>query len=237
MTLLIAENIKSACAKEGCPICRLVDQGVRHFVQGLFYENVNDPPVRAQLRASLGFCITHARMMLEPGMGEALGISIIYHDILKALLNRLPDAISINSDQSPAFMRWLNRSEKSGDRFAGIDHALKVQAPCLVCEQQIKIEQLHLDALVTILAEDEFVTILAGSQGLCLPHFVRAMSTYGADKNAERLLQVQRDCIRNLQAELVEFVRKNDYRFSDEGFGQESDAWKRALRLFGAELP
>lgn len=237
MTLLIAENIKGACTKEGCPICRLVDQSVRHFIRGMFYENVNDPPVRAQLRASLGFCITHARMMLEPGMGEALGISIIYHDILNVLLLRLPDAPAIESDQTPGLMRWLNRNEQSADRFAAIDQALELQAPCLVCEHRIKIEQLHLDALVTMLAEDEFIPILAGSQGLCLPHFLRAIRSAGAGENAQRLFQLQSESMTGLKVDLAEFVRKNDYRFADEGFGHESDAWKRALRLFGAELP
>ena len=32
-----------------------------------------------------------------------------------------------------------------------------------------------------------------------------------------------------LVAELEEFVRKNDYRFRDEPWGGERDAWRRAL--------
>jgi hypothetical protein len=32
-----------------------------------------------------------------------------------------------------------------------------------------------------------------------------------------------------LRAELGEFIRKNDYRFINEGFGAERDAWRRAV--------
>jgi hypothetical protein len=43
------------------------------------------------------------------------------------------------------------------------------------------------------------------------------------------LLAISRKQLEALNAELAEFIRKNDYRFRDEGFGNEGDAWKRAL--------
>lgn len=38
-----------------------------------------------------------------------------------------------------------------------------------------------------------------------------------------------------LDAELVELIRKYDYRFTAEGFGEEGNAWKRAIPKVSGE--
>jgi len=43
------------------------------------------------------------------------------------------------------------------------------------------------------------------------------------------LRSIHREKLESLHRELAEFIRKNDYRFKDEGFGTESDSWKRAV--------
>lgn len=69
-----------ALQQVGCAACRLADQAGRRFLQTLFYEQVTDGIVRARLRRAGGFCREHTRLALK--LGDALGSSIIYGDLL-----------------------------------------------------------------------------------------------------------------------------------------------------------
>lgn len=64
----------------GCPACRLADAAARDWLAALFHEHVNDPEIRARLRRSRGFCREHAEAAMK--LGDALGCSIIYADLL-----------------------------------------------------------------------------------------------------------------------------------------------------------
>jgi hypothetical protein len=48
-------------------------------------------------------------------------------------------------------------------------------------------------------------------------------------ENAERLLKMESEKLSKLKTELNEIIRKNDYRFRNEEWGAERDAWLRAL--------
>jgi len=66
--------------QSGCPACRLADRASRRFLDTLLYEQVTDPLTRARLRRARGFCREHTEIVM--GMGDALGSSIIYADLL-----------------------------------------------------------------------------------------------------------------------------------------------------------
>lgn len=71
-----------ALDQPGCPACRLADQAARDWLAALFHEHVTDPEVRNRLRQARGLCCEHARIALK--LGDALGSSIIYADLLAA---------------------------------------------------------------------------------------------------------------------------------------------------------
>ena len=72
--------LMEALEHPGCPACRLADAAERRFIQTLFDEQVTDPQTRARLRLAGGFCSRHTEVVL--GLGDALGSSIIYADLL-----------------------------------------------------------------------------------------------------------------------------------------------------------
>src|SRR5215208_6410682 len=80
-------NLLEACREPGCPICRLEQQSVERYLDHQFYENVNSPKWREELRASLGFCHEHAWLGVNQRLGDALGYSIIYRDLINSILN------------------------------------------------------------------------------------------------------------------------------------------------------
>ena len=75
------------------------------------------------------------------------------------------------------------------------------------------------------------------SDGLCLPHFRQALARVRDERVFEALINVQRVVWERLVSHLSEFIRKSDYRFQDESWGEERDAWLRAIAaLTGARF-
>jgi len=74
--------LMEALEQPGCPACRLASRAERRLLEMLFYEQVTDPQMRSRLRRAGGFCREHTAQVLR--LGDALGCSIIYADLLDA---------------------------------------------------------------------------------------------------------------------------------------------------------
>jgi DNA-binding transcriptional MerR regulator len=88
-----------------------------------------------------------------------------------------------------------------------------------------------LSVLVEEMKTTEMVGALQASDGLCLPHLRQALEHVRKRSTSEKLLAIHREKLESLSAELAEFIRKNDYRVIQKGFGKEGDAWLRAITL------
>lgn len=71
-----------------CVLCFGLHQTVTRYLEALFYENVNDPPTRTQLRAAWGFCPRHMEDMLATG--DVLGGAILTEDWITTLIALSP---------------------------------------------------------------------------------------------------------------------------------------------------
>lgn len=224
-------NMMEACHKSGCPICRLEQQSVERYLDVQFYENVNSPNWRDGLRASLGFCHEHAWLGVKQRLGDALGYSIIYHDLVNSILAALEDGNSaaLTPRRHTSLLRQL--PEPARNRLVHILAALSPRKRCLVCEHRDQVARTLLSALVAELANPEMVHALTSSEGLCLPHLRAALEHIRDQSTSEQLLQIHRAKLESLRAELSEFIRKNDYQAIKEGFGREGDAWLRAIAM------
>jgi hypothetical protein len=223
-------ELLEAFPQPGCPLCRQVQSAVERSLAHLFYESVTDPAVRHHLRRSLGFCQKHAWLLVEARLGDALGIAIIYHDLLGSLLKNLPKAsISSASEKSYRLLRRLPSSLKTV-----LQQALVVLAPhhpCPACEQEESSRAAAVGVLTASLKEPAFVEAFQASSGLCLPHLRQALEEVRDPLGLEILLSASREKWTALQAELAEIIRKNDYRYREEAFGPEGDAWKRVIAV------
>jgi hypothetical protein len=223
-------KLLEACREQGCPVCRLEQTSVERYLDNQFYENVNSPKWRDQLRRSLGFCREHAWLGVEKRLGDPLGFSIIYRDLVNSVLQglgesgpaRAPRGWTSLLGQVPAETRLL------------IEKMLAALVPhrrCPVCEHRDETTRNTLSALVSELKTPEMVHALQGSYGLCLPHLRLTLEHVRETSDCETLLTVHRAKLEGLRVELDEFIRKNDYQFAGEGFGKEGDAWLRAIRM------
>jgi hypothetical protein len=86
--------LMEACRKPECPVCGVVQENVEKYISGFFYESILDPEARAHVRASLGLCREHAWLAQAAGLSDALGLAILYHDLVGTIAKAMPDFIT-----------------------------------------------------------------------------------------------------------------------------------------------
>jgi hypothetical protein len=222
-------KLLEACRAEGCPVCRLEQQDVERYLDRKFYENVNSPAWRDSLRASLGFCHEHAWLAVNGRLGDALGLSIIYHDIVNSVTKQLSNSPASTSHRRTSLLRQTPKPAR--DMIEKMLAALTPRKRCPVCEHRDEMTRSVLSALVKELEKPEMTAALQASDGLCLPHLRLALEHVKESSVYEKLLAIHREKFESLSAELAEFIRKNDYRAAKEGFGKEGNAWLRAVGM------
>jgi len=225
----IVYNLLEACREAGCPICRLEQKSVERYLDNQFYENVNSPKWRDRLRASLGFCREHAWLGVNRRLGDALGYSIIYHDIINSILNQMNagDNLALPSRGRRPLLQQI--PEAARNMITKALTALNPHKRCPVCEHRDETTRTLVSVLVEELKTPEMRDAFQASEGLCLPHLRLSLEHVNDASACETLLAIHREKLERLRAELAEFIRKNDYQAIKEGFGKEGDAWLRAI--------
>lgn len=226
------QQLQLVLAEEGCPICRLSHELVHKYLDGLLYESVNDPGIRAALVESLGFCHRHSRELLT-FPGERAGVAIVQRAVLQEALRRLP---ILAAEAPPTFLQKLQ------DRFA-ISNELPeqersiatYQEACPACSQQAQVEQRALQTLVEKLVDD-LAEPLQTAGGLCLPHLEQALRTSQQPATRTLLLQLHQTLWEQLVGHLSEFIRKQDHRFRREPItDDERAAVERSIAVLTGE--
>lgn len=171
-------DLLEACALPGCPVCRLEVGVVTNYLDGMLYENVNDPETQASLRKSTGLCREHAWRLTEISSSPALGIAILYRPVAREIADELqrnqPEPRASSVDRAGGAFKDY-RSSASSER---IIRSLKPQAPCPACVHKDKMVDFALNALLEALnhKDERMLPALQKSDGLCRPHLIRALS-------------------------------------------------------------
>lgn len=238
MVPLSYHELIDACQKPGCPLCRLAQRDVRRHLEQVIYDSVNDPPTRARLRESLGYCYEHAWQLPQAGASTPLGVAFIYRDMLTTVMRELEKGMY----QRPSRFTFsriaetVDRHKPSAFTQAGT-HRLTPTKPCPACAHRDQMTSLYTIALMDALGENDarLLAALTASDGLCVPHLRRALELARTESGVNALVTLALEKFRSLQAELTEFIRKNDYRFIDEKMDSEADSWLRALSTLAGE--
>lgn len=208
-----AHALFEAFKKTGCPVCRLADASVHGYLESLMYEYVNKPQTHIAVRAARGFCPAHAWHIRDQLNATALGIAVLYEGLLRTMLKAMGE-VSANGGRAQ-----VNRAAS----------ALKPQGACPACEHRDTVEDHLLRNLLEHLKHDAFADGFRQSGGLCLPHLRLALEQSGHIAAKARLLAIQQDIWAQLQRDLAEYIRLNDYRFADEEMGAAGDSSHRAI--------
>lgn len=195
-----------ALESSGCPVCRQAEEAVESAIDALLKELVTDPHTRARIAESFGFCHEHAWRLVEHA--DVLGTAMIHRELVRRF-------------------RGLLRSGR-GTLTApdGSRHS-----SCPLCATRAETADRALAILVENLEDERVVAALSASDGLCRTDFAEAAaSLHSRRERAERLASIQEECLDRLLGDLDELIRKNDYRFRDEGLEpSQRDAWTRGV--------
>lgn len=213
-------NVLDALKTPGCALCTLGRTAVTNFMDNMLYEYVNDTGMQQRLIEAHGFCATHSQLLLT--YHNALGITILYNAIMHHLETELPQ-------EQPDSANWLGRlAEQMGHDNNPLP--LAAHAPCPACQIRDETAGRALNLLNAHQSDADLKAAWQASDGLCLPHLQQALDILEPPA-FDFLLTHQRQVWRALRTQLSEFIRKNDHRFQHEGFGEESDAWRRAVQF------
>ncbi len=200
-------ELREAMETRECPICHLAVRAVTSYFSGLLWESVNDAGVREKIRAARGYCNVHMRQMVM--LAGSLSLAIIARDLVETMIDDLPDS-------SPA-PRLLPHKRPSASQ-------------CPACRVREMAAQRYLTTFVAHLNEPDWRDQFLASKGLCRIHTARARALANGDER-QFLMDAARRHLESLKAELDEVIRKNDYRFNGEPWGDERDAPQRAAGI------
>ncbi len=211
--------------KKGCPVCRGANRAAWRYIDAILWESVNDPAIRARLRASHGFCREHALMAISVAKERDLasGLAILYEDFLR----------HVTADARRAAGSVGKQSRSRSDELAA-------RHRCAACESADAAAGNYLHVLA-IAPDGSAVAKAAAASGrrLCLRHLHRGLEVAAFTEEADRLVGIFARGNGELGENLREFVRKHDYRFQAEGMTPaESSSWTVAVyELVGEPSP
>ena len=214
-------ELVEAQTQAGCPICRLAYKATDRYIDSLLYEAVLDPDVRAKLKSAQGFCAEHVEM-LRNHPGRALGIALIYRDIVRALAESAQGQMALALPWWRKLLRRL-RGGKVPPK------SLAAGRGCPACAVAARTEGDYIGLLLAHLEDEKLFGAYAAGEGLCLAHFQQAIAATEDEETLRRLVTPQVARYRRMLADLDEFIRKRDHRFREERYGEEGDVWLRAM--------
>ena len=211
----------------GCPICGIVIDDSRAYLDSVLYERVTDVPTREGLRESFGLCNPHTWLLRDLPASSApdLGFAIIARD----LLNRFRDTAG-----SPRVTGWRALRGRLARAGSGLRARLK-KAACPACVVAGRSESVHLRQLLDLLGDETFCEKYRGSSGICIPHFLVAEEGHPAHLQLADLRDIQRRKARALHDTLDRFTEKHDHRAREEITPAEAKAWIDAMEFLGGK--
>ncbi|MCS7055513.1 MAG: DUF6062 family protein [Thermoflexales bacterium] len=220
-------ELVEAMSQPGCPICRLVDRAVRQYVDVFFYENITNVERRAEIRAARGYCSAHGALLA--GHARMLGVAIVQHDVINDVLREMNRLLP----EAHARRLWLIGASL---RRAVLD-AIRPKRICPLCEYERDQERVLLHALTDAIHDELLRRAFAGSSGLCLPHVQILLQMRGLSTDRLRLLlQIERDILTTLKADLEEYLAKSNGSYDYRGMGKEADSPLRAIKLVSGRV-
>ncbi len=211
----------------GCPICGIVVDDSRAYLDSVLCERVTDVPTREGLRESFGLCNPHTWMLRDLPASSApdLGFAIIARD----LLNRFRDTAG-----APAVTRWRALRGRLARAGSGLRTRLK-RTVCPACVVAGRSESVHLRQLLDLLGDEAFSAKYRASSGICIPHFLVAEETHAAHPHFAALRELQIRAAQSLHDTLDRFTEKHDHRAREEITAAEARAWIDAMEFLGGK--
>jgi hypothetical protein len=219
---LFAFEVAEALELAGCPLCRVIAEAERVWIDSFRREGKSSPEARRAFYRSGGFCHRHAWLLHELVTANESGASIA--EVYGALAER--DAA------------WLDElSQQLGRRSRRRAVTLERGARCPACGALDDIRERKAAFLVEALGHERTYNAYGRSDGLCFAHLAVAIEQAQAvDLGIARFLVSDwRRRLEEVGEQLAEFDRKRDARYAGEPRGMEQQSWTDVIRMYAGE--
>ena len=239
-----------------CALCWMYEKSEINYLETYYSECVMDPGSRSEVIQSRGFCRHHFHRLLSFALhsysGEKLGLALVLENLVEARSGDMERSCTYINDlprtKAKDIMRFL------ADRFSQakrkrLDNCFRRirsliggrERSCPACESLKESNERHVDTLARMLvAHSSFRESFWNSKGLCLFHLLELMKALRLRYDGEfpslskTLLELELKSFDRIRSELKEFIRRHDYRFSNEPWKSEKDVVERAVpKLIG----
>jgi hypothetical protein len=206
---------------EECFLCSLENEIEKKYMDTYLSELVMDASSREKIVESRGFCNHHFYKMLiaanKPGSPDGHGIALVNQSVVDELLQDLNKQKSHHIDDLHKLLANENK--------------------CPACIHLAGFSRIYVEKIVELLSSDsaEFLKLLRGSKGFCIPHFVTlvyvAKETIHSQSQeiVRTLMEIEEKNLRRLNSELAEYVERQSYEFSEKDRLAVADTVSRSV--------
>lgn len=214
-----------ACAADhtaGCPFCRLYEKLENDELDIILGAAMMEPDIRIRTNES-GFCHHHYDMMAV--RKNRLGLALMMESHLDDVRKTMDDSFAAKM-------------------IKGVGHAAShrldiLETSCYLCSRiEDSLSKMIENSVYLWDTESDFRQKLTAQPWFCLPHYNRFVEQ-GREKLQkkrfadfyEAVSTLEKAYFDELRGDVKHFIRKFDYRFEDEPWGNAKDAIERAIRF------
>ena len=209
---------------KGCPFCALKERLENDELELILGASMMEPDVRIKTNEQ-GFCRRHLTEMTV--RKNRLGLALILESHLNGLREDMtdPGLAGLTGGKGKKACERIGRLEKS----------------CYVCSRaEASLAHMFDNAAALWEAEREFAAKLKAQPYFCLPHYRRFIEAARANVSKKRFADFYSDLsgvelayFDELRGDVSWFVKKFDYRYDKEPWGNAKDSIERAVKFLG----
>lgn len=228
--------------QDQCPLCVMEYKSEKEYVDFFLSGSVMEPSTRIDVNR-VGFCGNHFKLLYDEK--NRLGLALITHTHLKETiekLEKLGEALLTQEKEGMA----SKLTALLPKRMAAPDSALtdllgwldEHHQSCMICHRLENLLNRYAYTILHLWQKDsEFRDTLADSKGFCLHHFALIMRIAGEtlsskafDQWTSFIMPIELKALNELEADLLWFTKKFDYRNKDKPWGNSRDALPNTLQ-------
>ncbi|MBQ7821021.1 MAG: hypothetical protein IJ391_01895 [Clostridia bacterium] len=204
----------------GCPFCTLYKKLQNDNLELILGASMMEPDVRIRTN-KLGFCADHYDMMFN--RKNRLGLALM----LESHMDELRDDIG---------KKLISLAPVGDNARKRLD---ELSRTCYVCERiDFSLSKMLETALLLYEKDGEFVKKFKSQPYFCLKHFNR-LSALAKAKMSKKLYAsfyedasaIVFDYMDSLRGDIKHFIKKFDYRYENEPWGNSKDSVERAIKF------
>ncbi len=224
-----------------CLLCALERKTELGEAERYLGASVMEPDTRVQVNAK-GFCRHHHAMLF--GMSNRLGHALMLESHMIETRERT-EKICRKLESAAGTLKGIGLAGKLGGKAKGAEAVVRestealraVSDSCLMCETIRENMQRYLHTFLHLYRNDsDFRSRFGAGKGLCLPHTARLLETAQEELPPKELgelisvlVRLQKENLDRIQEEISWFIKKFDYRFEQEPWGNSKDAVERTV--------